>query len=436
MGAVAGLGVLWRYPHLSGLEGSAFLMVYAAAWVLLALPVVLGELALGHGRPRNVVDGYQNSAPRGWGWAGRVQAVGALLLFVLVAVVGGWAGRYAVDAFTAPYADDPAGHFAAIEEGPAALVSTFLFMAGAAFLAVRGFRRGHTPLALVGVPTAILLLVGLATYANFQDGTDASWASYLVPHFGDLEASDYTSALLTALLATGAGTGVLATLAAAHRDPLRLPRKSLHLLFGALALIIAVCLFLIPLLESEGLTDAAADAPDAGYGGFFTTASGLFGAIGGTTGGVLAGAFYLSVVLLALSAAAALLEVPTAYLLDRYEPWPRWRAALAPALVAFAAALPFAIEADRLKDLESFLSGVLGPLAAIALAVRVAYVQRPLLDGLTVGTGRPLAFLLRPWLGYAVPAILLVLALLGSMGFLAGTGLLERGEAGLWRLVP
>ena len=434
-GAAVGLGALWRYPHLTTLDGSGYAILYAGAWLLAALPLLLAEFALGHGRPRNVVDAYANSAPWGWGWAGRLQVVGALLTLAIVAVVGGWVLRYAMAAFTAPYEDDPAGHFARIREGPDALLACLAFVAIAVALSSRGIRRGLLPVALVGVPLAVMLVMGLAVFANFSDGGDTSWQDYAAPHFGSLAPGDGASALATALVATGLGTGTMATLAAAHGDPLRLSRKGLTIAFYALFAVAVLGLFLAPLLTAEGLANGEGSGGDAGYGGMFATASAAFASIGGTTGGVLAGSFYLALLLLALAAAVALLEVPVSYLLDRYEDWGRWRAALLPGMLAFVAALPMVVNGDHLENMTVFLAEVLAPVVGLLLALRVAWIQPALLRNLSAG-GRHLAPVLRPYLGVVVPLAMAFLLVLGMGDFLATTGTIERGSGGLWRLVP
>ncbi|PKM09470.1 MAG: sodium-dependent transporter, partial [Gammaproteobacteria bacterium HGW-Gammaproteobacteria-5] len=48
VGVAIGLGNVWRFPYMMGQHGgSAFLLVYAALALLLAMPVLAAEWALG-----------------------------------------------------------------------------------------------------------------------------------------------------------------------------------------------------------------------------------------------------------------------------------------------------------------------------------------------------------------------------------------------------
>ena len=56
VGAAVGLGNLWRFPYIAGSNGgSAFVLVYVGWVLLLGLPLVIGELALGRRGGLNAV---------------------------------------------------------------------------------------------------------------------------------------------------------------------------------------------------------------------------------------------------------------------------------------------------------------------------------------------------------------------------------------------
>src|SRR5882672_8495134 len=47
-GAAVGLGSIWRFPYLTGIGGgSAFILVFVLACVLIATPLLVAEFALG-----------------------------------------------------------------------------------------------------------------------------------------------------------------------------------------------------------------------------------------------------------------------------------------------------------------------------------------------------------------------------------------------------
>src|ERR1041385_1322373 len=169
-GAGAAAGALTRYPQLAAPAGLQFLLVFAAALIVLGLPLLLGEAALGQFRRRNVVDAF-GIGP--WRVAGFGQALGALLLAGLLGVLGGWAGRYVIDSITGDFFSDPARHFRLLSTGLDAVLGLFLVVGLATALALRGTRAHIRSLVALLSGSAFLVLAGLALWAYFQPGAAA-----------------------------------------------------------------------------------------------------------------------------------------------------------------------------------------------------------------------------------------------------------------------
>mgnify|MGYP003763875213 CR=1 FL=1 len=82
LGSAIGLGNIWKFPSLTGTNGgAAFLLLYLACTLLVGLPVMISELALGRRARANAVSTFQNLAPREPWWL--VGAAGALAAFLM-----------------------------------------------------------------------------------------------------------------------------------------------------------------------------------------------------------------------------------------------------------------------------------------------------------------------------------------------------------------
>lgn len=66
VGSAVGLGNLWRFPYLAGkYGGGAFLIPYLIALVLVGVPLLMLELAVGQKMQQGAIASY----PLGIGWA-------------------------------------------------------------------------------------------------------------------------------------------------------------------------------------------------------------------------------------------------------------------------------------------------------------------------------------------------------------------------------
>ncbi|MBR5003215.1 MAG: sodium-dependent transporter, partial [Bacteroidaceae bacterium] len=59
-GSAIGLGSIWRFPYLAGENGgAAFLLVYLLCVLIIAIPVMLCEFAIGRKTHKNAVGGFR-----------------------------------------------------------------------------------------------------------------------------------------------------------------------------------------------------------------------------------------------------------------------------------------------------------------------------------------------------------------------------------------
>lgn len=424
--AALGAGALSRYPLGAGEDGLAFGIVYLAGVLVLALPLLLGEAALGQFRRRNVVDAL---GPGAWRFAGLAFALAAVVLAAYLAMVAGWSARYAFASFQGGFFDEPGRYARLATQGWDAL----LFALGAVVAAVavawsrigRGLRGTMTATGAVAL-LVLAAFVAWALVAAGGDGRDAAFTLGLDGLDGPLVVTAIQQALLPGLV----GFGVVAMMSTRVHDR-TLPRE---------AVLLSYSWVLVPILVGAGLAALAHDeglSMDDGITAPFGSIAGLFGAIGGTEGGILAGAFYGVLLAGCLAAMVALLQVPARFLVERSAAWTERRALAATGLAAYLVAIPFAFVTTAAGHVEFVLFALLAPLAGIAVSLHVGWVRPEVLDGFVVGDAKHhLETLLRPMLRFVVPALLLALFAIGVLQALTVWGAVEHGSGGLWRLVP
>ena len=99
-GCAIGIGNVWKFPYITGQNGGAiFVLIYLACLVLLGLPIMTMEFALGRGSQKSPVKMYQELEPKGskWHLHGYVALAGNVILLMCYCTIAGWMVQYFVD---------------------------------------------------------------------------------------------------------------------------------------------------------------------------------------------------------------------------------------------------------------------------------------------------------------------------------------------------
>ena len=131
-GCAIGLGNVWRFPYITGkYGGAAFVLLYLLFLVILGLPVMVMELAVGRASQRSIALSFQRLEPKGsqWHWYSYIGFAGNYLLMMFYTVIAGWLLYYFVKMIRRDFAgldaDGVAGQFTELMGKPGTMT---LFM--------------------------------------------------------------------------------------------------------------------------------------------------------------------------------------------------------------------------------------------------------------------------------------------------------------------
>ena len=102
VGSAIGLGNIWRFPaETQANGGAAFLVIYVICVVLLGIPVMVSEFALGRGGGSDAIGSFKHlHATKGWWTIGGVAILASYLILSFYMVVAGWTLEYLWDSLT------------------------------------------------------------------------------------------------------------------------------------------------------------------------------------------------------------------------------------------------------------------------------------------------------------------------------------------------
>ncbi len=329
-GATIGLGNLWKFAYLAGVNGGAgFVLVYLLCMAVVATPVLVAEVMLGargRGDPVHAIEmvSLESALSRHWRWLGWLSGVAALLVLSYLSVVGGWLMTYCswiysgdLSAASARQIGEQFGQLLGDGWHQAGLQAMFLLFAWA-FVAL-GVARGLGALFAVLAPLLLILLITMVLTALRMGDMPAAVEFMFAPHWEQWTTDGALAALGQAFFSLGIGMGAMISFGAyapAQRSLLRMLGAvvALHVVVALLA-----GLAIFPLVFAHRLQ------PSFGPGLMFVTLPYVFGNL--PYGAVIGTAFFVMVLLAAFGSAVALLEPATAWLVQRTR-WSRPRAAL------------------------------------------------------------------------------------------------------------
>ena len=420
IGVAVGLGNVWRFPYMMGqYGGSAFLCIYVAFVLLLAIPALSAEWALGRATRKGPIGALREA----FGPLSGTAAGGLLMLTVTITVSYYLlvVGQVGFTAFMAVFRGFDAHGIAALKaglgNGPLQYGVGLGVLYAGLYVVHRGLRRGIEAASILIVPLFGAVIVYLVFHALALPGALEAMAAFLAPDFAALGPAEVFAAMGQAVFSIGLGGTLMLTYGSYLADTERIPRNAVLTCLGDTSAALLASLFLVPAMLVYGLDMSA------GPGLLFDTLPELFGRM--PAGGLAGSAFLLALALVAFLSAVAALEVIVAGFAATDLPGLRLTRGLVIAglaVVETALMLPSALDPALIGRLDLiFGSGmqVLGSALAV-LALTWGLGRETTLTQIFGGRRDRACLLYVHWLRWAVPGVLLFVLLNYSLTAMLG----------------
>ena len=398
LGSAVGLGNIWKFPSLVGQNGGAsFLVVYLLASLCIGLPLMISDLSLGRAGRSNVISIFQKLAPRtGWWLIGLSAIISCLLILGFYSDVAGWVFAYIFKSATgAVSSTDPAVAQASfsslLNDGPVSLFWQWL----------------------------VLLLVGVCIRSLTLPGASEGLRFLFMPQWERVDASVIMMAMGLAFFKMSLGMGCMLTYGSYFKEDVNIPLMATRVMICDLLVSLLAGIAIFPAVFSFGFQPAEGPAL------LFLTIPAVFASMPGGT--FFATLFFILSAIASTGAILSLLEVPVAWLSERFS-LPRTKAV--PILLAglVLLGLPATLSTGpALQDVKLFgltffdlydalSSTILMPLSGIVTSLFVGYFWEKEHMLAALGGGMP-ARLVRT-LCRTVTPVLITLVLLHGLGII------------------
>lgn len=186
-----GIGNVWRFPYVTGQNGGGiFVLFYLIFLVIMGLPVLTMELAVGRASRKSAVLGYKALEKKGSKWHihGWVAIFGCCMLMMYYTTVSGWMVTYFFKFLTGSFksgmtTEDTAQAFSNLLGDPKQMAFWMILTVVVGFLVCsRGLQNGLEKISKFMMIALLLLIVVLAVHSLTLSNAAEGVKFYLVPN--------------------------------------------------------------------------------------------------------------------------------------------------------------------------------------------------------------------------------------------------------------
>ena len=434
-GCAIGIGNVWRFPYITGKNGGGyFVLFYLLCLLIMGVPVLTMELAVGRASRKSAVLAYKTlEKPRTkWHIHGWFCLIGCYLLMMYYTTVSGWMvsyfGRFAGGAFYSGMpAEEATAVFGQLLSNPAEMGILAVAIVIAGFLVCSfGLQKGLERVSKIMMLALLLLILVLAVHSLTLSGAAEGMKFYLLPSMDSIRKNGFgtliTDAMNQAFFTLSLGIAAMEIFGSYMSDDHALAGESVRIcaLDTFVALMAGTIIF--PACFTFGVT------PDNGPSLLFVTLPQVFvNMAGGRFWGAL---FFLFMMFASLSTVLAVFENILAICMDTFG-WSRKKAVLINGVLLAALSLPcvfgYNIWSDfhplpgkDVLDSEDFLvSNLLLPIGSLVYllfcVMKWGWGFDRYLAEANKGAGCKLSPKLKPYFQWVLPILIVIILVQGLL---------------------
>lgn len=431
-GCAIGIGNVWRFPYVAGENGGGlFVLLYLIFLVLMGIPVLTMELAVGRASRKSAVLGYKKlEKPKSkWHIHGWFCMLGCYLLMMYYTTVSGWMTSYFYKFATGTFesgmtSEQVSGVFSQLQSNPIEMVIWMAIITILGFLVCsRGIQKGIEKVSKVMMIALLVLILALAVNSILLSGAGEGLKFYLVPDFekvSEIGIGNIVSAAMNQSFFTlSLGIAAMEIFGSYMSKDNTLPGESVKICALDTFVAIMAGLIIFPACFSYGVE------PDQGPALIFITLPNVFvNMAGGRIWGTL---FFLFMTFACFSTIIAVFENIISFCIDMFK-ISRTKSVIINAVIILIASLPcvfgfniwsgFELFGQNVLGIEDFLvSNILLPVGSLIYLLfcvtKFGWGFDNYLAESNTGKGMKFARFLKPYFQFVLPILVLIVLVQG-----------------------
>lgn len=432
-GCAIGIGNVWRFPYVAGQNGGGiFVLLYLVFLLMMGVPVLTMELAVGRASRKSAVLAYKALEKPGnkWHIHGWFCMIGCYVLMMYYTTVSGWMLSYffkfATGKFTSGMDKESVGNvFQSLLSSPKEMGLWMAVTVVLGFLVCsQGLQKGVEKISKYMMSALLLLIVILAVHCMLLPGAGEGIKFYLIPDAAQVAKvgiwNVIAAAMNQAFFTLSLGIAAMEIFGSYMDRKHTLTGEAVRI--GALDTFVALMsgLIIFPACFSFGVQ------PDAGPFLIFVTLPNIFVNMAGER--IWGSLFFLFMTFASFSTVMAVFENLISFSLDMYKV-DRKKAVLINGVIVLIASIPCVLGYNIWSDLhliggrdvldsEDFLvSNLLLPIGSLIYLLfcvtRFGWGFDNYYKECNAGEGLKLPRILKPYLQFVLPVLILIIIILG-----------------------
>lgn len=432
-GCAIGIGNVWRFPTVTGQSGGGvFVLVYLLFLLLLGVPVLTMELAVGRAGRGTATDAYRALEPKGsfWHLHGLVCLLGCCMLMMFYTTVNGWMFSYFIKFLTGTFSgmssEAVSGVFGAMLANPVEMGAYMvLTVVLGFFICSFGLQNGVERITKFMMCALVVLIAVLAVHSFVLPGAKEGLSFYPLPDWQRAKETGLGNVIVAAMnqsfFTLSLGIGAMEIFGSYMSRKHTLASEAVRICALDTFVAISAGLIIFPACFSYGIS------PDAGPSLIFITLPNVFtGMVGGRIWGTL---FFLFMTFASFTTVIAVFENILASLMELLHV-DRRKASLIGGAFILLASVPCVLgfnlwsgvmplgPGSTILDGEDFIvSNLLLPIGSLIYLLfcvtRWGWNFDRYLEEANTGDGIKLSPKLKPLFQFVLPALIVVILLTG-----------------------
>lgn len=317
IGSAVGLGNIWRFPYITGVNGGgAFVIIYCGCVLIVGIPLLMAEISIGRRGGQSPIRTMQKLTTEDnrssfWhtlGWQAVLTPTVGLMYY---SVVAGWTLDYAFSAMTGSFSglgsESSGEYFAKITGNPGRMIlGQGLFLVLTIIIVASGIKKGLEKAVTYLMPGFAVILAALVGYAAVTADFSGAVKFLFTPDFSRVTPQVVLMAIGQAFFSVNVAVGALITYGAYMPKHISIPRVAAVIAVADTGVALLMGLVIFPLVLSFGL------APGEGPGLVFVTLPIAFGQM--PLGALFGTLFFLLMTIAALTSSIGMLEPSVSWL--------------------------------------------------------------------------------------------------------------------------
>ena len=424
-GCAIGCGNVWKFPWMTGqFGGGGFVLVYIICLIVLGLPSMIMEFAMGRASQASPVGMYQKLEKKGQKWQihGYFALLGNLALMAFYTVVTGWMMYYFVKFLLGQTAE--LGFVGMITNPGVNVIYLFVAVVLGFLVLSFGLQKGLERVTKYLMTALFALMLILAVHSATLSGAKEGLRFYLLPDFSKITGEVVVGAMNQAFFSLSLGIGSMAIFGSYIGKDRSLMGESINVIALDTVVAILAGFIMFPACFTYGIE------VNAGPALLFNTMATVFNNMAG--GRVWGSLFFLFMVFAAFSTELAVFENILACVRE-LTGWSRKKGCLVCGVVIFLLALttalgysafhfqPFADGSAWLDFWDFIVSTNLLPIGAFVFSIfccyKIGWGWDAFIAEANAGKGMKVKPWMKPIFKFVVPIIVLGLYIYGLATF-------------------